>query len=126
MVVTSDVDESLRTGLVQIRGSLSGDTGGLSVSVEIIDPNGATVLRQLHPAKSAVELSPAVDGISLWWPAGMVRQVLYQLRIVLLNAAGQWMQREDRTIGFRRVRWSLNKDAPAGAVSAGESRGAAE
>jgi hypothetical protein len=51
----------------------------------------------------------------LWWPATHGGQPLYRLTVELLDASGAVSDAMERTVGFRRVRWLDNPEAPAGA-----------
>ncbi len=50
--------------------------------------------------------------VDLWWPNGYGDQPRYALVVELLDAAGDVLDRAERTVGFRHIAWQPCMDAP--------------
>lgn len=118
LIVTSDLDESLRTGLLKIRGRLAGPARETRLRFQVIgdDGNGKVILDEVRGGQANLAADISLADVRPWWPAHLGDQPLYRLRIELLASNGQVLQCEQRTVGFRRIRWSANAGAPPGAA----------
>lgn len=104
-------------------------TGDIELSGEIFNPKPATLKISLnnqkkqkvfHSSVSAEEFNRAGFKasklpVSLWWPNGLGKQHLYQLKIELVGENGAVEDIETRMIGFRSVEWKKCEGAPENA-----------
>jgi len=111
----TDVDLDSKTGRLSIDGKVSG-ADDHSILVELEGPQGI-VRREDLPLPDFLENGLTWESldIALWWPNGSGDQPLYDLRVVLLDAAGQEADRIERRVGFKDVRWEQCEGAPEGA-----------
>lgn len=106
------------------------DAGRGSLQVRAVVPAGARVHLSVAPAHSSagplreetypadhLQAGIAWDGLAVepWWPNGAGPQPLYTLRCRLLDPTGAEVDRAERGIGFKSLRWEPCEGAPAGA-----------
>ncbi|MGM9489048.1 glycosyl hydrolase 2 galactose-binding domain-containing protein [Ideonella sp. YS5] len=96
------VDVAARTATVRVRTALAGDTAGLRVELELLDPQGRSVARATHAAEADGATLSVADA-QLWWPRGMGEQPLYTLVTRVTGAAGT-LAEDRRRIGLRTLR----------------------
>ena len=108
------VNDDLRSGYLSIAGQLEGKKADLVLTVT--DPSEETVASgRLAIGPGAFEHRVAVDAVELWWPATHGDQPLYDVRLELVADDDRVLDVAKRQVGFKRVRWLDNPDAPAGA-----------
>lgn len=105
----ADVDPASGHGVLKIFGAaVGGDNIRLTLSDE------TDVLHQEEmPASDLAEQPVHWDDLSvtLWWPNGHGEQKLYTLTCELLDAKGQTVDRQVRTVGFRHIEWRKTRGA---------------
>ena len=93
----------------------------IRVDLERSRPDAVTVSASLGPVSVTAEVAAGAEHaeftltceqVELWWPVGHGEPRLYDLAIEL-SAAGTQLDRVDRRVGFRTVRWDITPD-PAG------------
>ncbi|OUS76629.1 hypothetical protein B1748_11060 [Paenibacillus sp. MY03] len=57
-----------------------------------------------------------VGEVQSWWPNGYGKPSLYTAEIKLLSEQGEELQAVVKTIGFRKLEWVANENAPVGAL----------
>ncbi|MFD0712479.1 glycoside hydrolase family 2 TIM barrel-domain containing protein [Paenibacillus sp. GCM10027626] len=72
--------------------------------------------QELGAGPVVLAMSAELESIALWWPRGMGDQPLYRVRLTLLDEIGQICDTAERNVGFRRIEWTANPGAPAGAM----------
>ncbi|HSH95248.1 MAG TPA: glycoside hydrolase family 2 TIM barrel-domain containing protein [Roseimicrobium sp.] len=116
LVVTADLNETRRVGSLKVVGKLEGEAASEMIRVTVVDPAGVMVMQHVEAGQAHFELHVSVPNVQPWWPAGMGEQHLYAVAIELMRD-GRVRQVEQRTIGFRRVRWLPNDKGPEGAFA---------
>lgn len=116
--VWSDLAEDLTTGSLRITllYDPAGEAEDLTARARVYD-EGAEVARHEGPlAPGQHEL--ALDGLAVepWWPNSEGRQKTYLLAVEVLDTQGEVAWRDQRKVGFKRVRWLPCEGAPEGAL----------
>lgn len=110
--VRADADPRAGTGLLTVHPRVT-DAGDTRVRVTLRD--GARVIHtETHPADAcnAHALEWRSLPVDLWWPHTHGAQPLYTVDCVLEDAAGAELDRLERRVGFRNVRWERCEGAP--------------
>lgn len=86
----------------RVQSLRAGGTGGVTVSAELIDPRGrSVVLAQQLVDGDHTSLALAVDTPQLWWPRGYGEQPLYDLKVRLTTQDGTVLDEKSHRIGLR-------------------------
>ena len=96
------VEVGATSATVQVHLRLEGDTAGLRLEHELLDPEG----RCVASASNAADISDValnVDAARLWWPIGSGEQPLYTLLTRLMDGADILVE-DRRRIGLRTLR----------------------
>jgi hypothetical protein len=107
LVVDVALSDDLATGRVTVEVEGISQREELELAVRLLAPDGAMV-EQAGTAISEcrgtyrAEATLLVRDPELWWPRGYGEQPLYKVEVAIV-ADGEAVQRETRTIGFRRV-----------------------
>ncbi|MFZ4397965.1 MAG: glycosyl hydrolase 2 galactose-binding domain-containing protein [Kiritimatiellia bacterium] len=110
----ADADLRNNTGLLQVRGNVSGDA---AARVNVSLARGDAVVREA--IVSTEELAAGVNwqdlAVDLWWPNGQGAQPVYTVTVTVLGSDGSVQDRQTRKVGFRNIVWRPCEGAPAGA-----------
>lgn len=88
----------------------AGDAAGLTAAVQVVSPQGDTVLQSETEEKDGViAWSGLVEQPQLWWPHGYGGQPLYRL-LITLYAGGEAVDRQEKRIGLRTLTVSRKPD----------------
>lgn len=71
----------------------------------------AAVSQPLRQADGVGRTTVEIRNPQRWWPAGMGKQALYEVRIVLRNAEGKSLDETVKRVGLRTVEWLAKTDA---------------
>ncbi len=109
----SHADHLKEKGWIEVSGKIANSAGSrLEISLE--DSKKRKVLKQtISPAEFSKKgfMSKEMP-VSLWWPNGLGKQEIYQLKIDLLSKDGSVEDSASRQIGFRSVEWKKCEGAP--------------
>ncbi|MEP7113719.1 MAG: glycoside hydrolase family 2 protein [Ilumatobacteraceae bacterium] len=91
--------------------------GGGTVSVSLIDPDGAILAESQHEVTGG-RIEVAIDGgtVRRWWPHTYGDQPLYTLEVALVHD-GEVIDRWTRRIGFRTIELDTRPDANGSAFT---------
>lgn len=78
------------------------------------DPDHRIIYTEILPCSQAVFDWQKLD-VEPWWPSGIGEQPLYTVRAELLKADGEVLDFDERSVGFRDIRWDHCEGAPADA-----------
>ncbi len=93
-------------GRVGLDVKIAADTEGpTQANVSILFKGKPVAQSKTRLSHGAAEAKLTVTHPELWWPNGMGPQNLYDVRVELLNAKGQLVDRGNRRIGLRTVNW---------------------
>ena len=107
-------------GVLTVNGQVS-CVEPLSADIEVhallTDGAGGTVREESIPRDRFDRDGLRWEGlpVELWWPSGEGPQPLYRLTIRVTDGAGEELDRDERTVGFRSVEWLPCEGAPADA-----------
>ncbi len=89
-----------------------GSTDPVTVEVTVTSPTGLTFTEQTVLAGDATKtvVPVSIDAPQRWWPVGYGDQLLYDLRVVCRNAAGDVLDETTRRVGLRTVQLSTRED----------------
>ena len=129
--VTLEITDTVELGAVRCRTDwdVAAGTGTLWAggTVQPEPAEGCRVrltLRQAESVVASLDLTPAQwaagtewRGLKVrpWWPNGAGERALYTVAVELLDAAGNGVDVEARTVGFKHIDWQACAGAPAGA-----------
>jgi beta-mannosidase len=109
----ADADLQNHTGLLQVRGCVSGDAARVHVLLERDD----AVVREA--TVSAAQFAAGVNwkdlAVELWWPNREGEPSLYTVTVTVLGPDRVAHDRQTRRVGFRNIAWRQCEGAPAGA-----------
>ena len=101
-------------GEVQLEGNLALNLGR---DVEIV-VNGTEgeVFRQRSEARGKLSERIGPFPVDAWQPNGRGEQPLYEVAVSLIDGEGNVLDREERSVGFRRIIWKACEGGPEGAL----------
>lgn len=109
----TDFDMAAQRGVLRVAGAVSAPEGAV---VRVRVQEGAREIRRVEipAAQFGDGLVLAELPVAAWWPNGAGAQPLYDVHVELV-AGVEVVDREQRTVGFKRVEWRACEGAPAGA-----------
>lgn len=108
----TDADPIASTGVVKLRGEVTGGTAEDLVVITLAD-GSRPLLRQSFSVQEFKDgFTLKGFSVELWWPNGHGEQPLYQLEIAL-ERNREILDRRDFLTGFRSLRWLPCRNAPA-------------
>lgn len=119
-LVTTDYDPKTNIGtlVVQLRiKAYKKITAKVEIIVSQDKKVSATLCKQVHlrQGETLLKFKSLVPEVSAWFPNGEGGQPLYRLNVRLLNRAGQLLDEQSQSVGFKRLRWLPCEGAPDGA-----------
>ncbi len=113
--VRADADPDTGTGVLTVRPHVV-EAGGADVRVTLRDKT-RVIRTESRPAEAFGADTIEWNGlpVDLWWPHTHGAQPLYTVECVLEDGSGTQLDRLERQVGFRNVRWEPCEGAPEGA-----------
>ncbi|MDI6827665.1 MAG: glycoside hydrolase family 2 TIM barrel-domain containing protein, partial [Armatimonadota bacterium] len=110
----TDADPSTSKGILHMKARVS-HKGGSHVRLSLSRDD--KVVREEEASVDEIRQGILWNDlpIELWWPNQAGRQPLYNLTCILLNKEGKELDRIDRRVGFKHVRWIPCDGAPENA-----------
>ena len=97
-------------GEVQVEAELALEKG-TQVEITVADHKGEVHRRQFA-AKENISERIGPFPAAAWYPSGSGNQQLYAVAVSLFDGEGKMLDREERSVGFRRVAWKPCQGAP--------------
>ncbi len=106
----ADADPAAATGVLNLSGEVAGE--GASVTVSLRDGERDIRSATLTAAEFAAGVAWTDLAVDLWWPNGQGAQPLYDVDVVVTDAAGTEQDRRALRVGFRNVSWERCEGTP--------------
>ena len=80
------------------------------VKVSVSYENKLIKEKTVSTSKSEIDCEFTISNPELWWPSGMGKQALYNVKVELLNSTDDIIDTSKKNIGIRKVELVRNKD----------------